>query len=133
MYKILSTCKGGGYLYCRTNPVHPKANSKGLYPLHRVLAEIKVGRPLKTNEDVHHQDGNKFNNEMANLIVLPKSDHAKIHRQVMPLKTTTCCYCGKDFEVKGYSYRLRTKRNYLNAIFCSRKCATKNQYRNKPG
>lgn len=32
MFQILSTCKGGGYLYARTLPLHPRANAKGLYP-----------------------------------------------------------------------------------------------------
>ena len=47
--------------------------------LHRKVAEEKIGRKLKSGEEVHHIDGNHFNNDPDNLIVLSKSDHAKIH------------------------------------------------------
>ena len=48
--------------------------------LHRVLAEKKIGRPLKLGEVVHHIDGNKRNNSLSNLMVLEsQAQHAKIH------------------------------------------------------
>lgn len=64
LFEILSVCKGGGYRYCRTSPKHPKANSKGLYHLHRVLMENKLGRLLRDDEDVHHKDEDKSNDSI---------------------------------------------------------------------
>jgi hypothetical protein len=47
---------------------------------HRRIAEAILGRPLKKGEVVHHIDGNKLNNDPANLEVLPsQSEHCKIH------------------------------------------------------
>ena len=46
---------------------------------HRVVAESIIGRPLKANEVVHHKDGNKGNNDPANLEVLTRSEHARLH------------------------------------------------------
>jgi len=47
---------------------------------HRHLAEEKLGRPLKAGEVVHHLDGNKLNNDPANLVILPsQSEHCKAH------------------------------------------------------
>ena len=47
---------------------------------HRRMAEAKLGRPLKAGEVVHHLDGNKLNNDPANLAVLPsQSEHCKAH------------------------------------------------------
>jgi hypothetical protein len=80
LFEILSTCKGGGYMYCRTAPHHPKANSKGLYPLHRVLVENRIGRVLDYNENVHHADGDKDNNEEGNLILMTRSEHSRLHQ-----------------------------------------------------
>jgi hypothetical protein len=79
LFRILSTCKGGGYRYCRTEPPHPKRNAKGLYPLHRVLAENKIGRLLRDDEDVHHRDGNKLNDDTENLEVVTHASHAAAH------------------------------------------------------
>lgn len=47
--------------------------------LHRVVAERKLGRPLIPGEVVHHIDGNKRNNEPANICVISQSEHIKIH------------------------------------------------------
>lgn len=122
MFQIVSTCRGGGYLYCRTIPVHPKANSKGLYPLHRVLAEIKMGRALLDNEDVHHVNGDKTDNRPENLEVLSKSEHAKKHNIKLEDVVFICPNCKNPFFVKPHLARLREKRNKSGMVFCSRKC-----------
>ena len=47
---------------------------------HRQIVETLLGRPLKAGEVVHHLDGNKLNNDPANLVVLPsQSAHCKAH------------------------------------------------------
>lgn len=81
MFEILGVCKGGGYHYCYTDPPHPNANSSGLYPLHRVLVENFIGRLLRSEEVVHHKDGNKNNNVLENLDVLSNSEHARLHHR----------------------------------------------------
>lgn len=130
LFKIISTCKGGGYMYCRTIPIHPKANSKGLYPLHRVLMENKLNRLLKKNEDVHHKNENKNDNYIGNLEVLTKSEHSKIHNKVVPLIKCTCSNCNKIFELKPHLYRLRIKRAKNNKFCCSRSCSARYQNKN---
>lgn len=47
--------------------------------VHRVIAAIKIGRPLLKGEVVHHIDGDKHNNDPANLEVMTQSEHAKLH------------------------------------------------------
>lgn len=127
MFEITSTCKGGGYMYCRTFPKHPNANSKGLYPLHRVLMENKLGRLLLMGEVVHHIDEDKNNNDVTNLLVLSASDHAKLHRPELD-KIELVCDCGVKFKVKPHCYRNRMKRIKSNRLFCSRSCGVRNQY-----
>lgn len=121
MFKIISTCKGGGYMYCRTEPIHPKANSKKLYPLHRVIAENKIGRLLNENEEVHHINENKSDNHPDNLQILTKSEHAALHRKVESIEVN-CPNCNQSFVLKPHEHRLRIKRNKTGLVFCSRSC-----------
>ena len=126
-FRIVSTCKGGGYRYARTEPLHPKANAKGLYPLHRVLMENKLGRILSDEEIVHHKDEDKSNDALSNLEVKSNSLHSKEHQEVDYL-SLQCSLCSNNFRLKPHAYRLRMKRNRKGSVFCSRSCATKAQY-----
>lgn len=45
---------------------------------HRYVMEQHLGRPLGRHEDVHHKDGNRLNNDLANLEVLPHAEHARV-------------------------------------------------------
>lgn len=127
-FKILSICKGGGYEYCRTSPPHPRRNSNGLYPLHRVLAENKIGRLLKAGEHVHHIDEDKSNNDPSNLEVMTISEHAKHHASGAELVEIVCPCCNKSFMLKPHQYRLRKARNKSSRLYCSRSCAVKAQH-----
>ena len=56
---------------------YPK--NKGRH-VHRTRAEEKIGRALLPGEVVHHVDGNKQNNNLDNLEVLPnQAEHARQH------------------------------------------------------
>lgn len=121
-FEIVSVCKGGGYMYCRTSPPHPKANAKGLYPLHRVIAENKLGRLLKPNEVVHHIDEDKSNNDEANLAVMTVSAHTQLHKPKSEQIRCICPVCGASFKLEPHRYRLRKKRRGENEPCCSRAC-----------
>ena len=52
---------------------------KGVYDrLHRYIYEFYNGK-LPDGYDVHHKDFDKNNNNLSNLVALPKSEHVKIH------------------------------------------------------
>lgn len=128
MFEILSICKGGGYRYCKTNPPHPRRNSKGLYPLHRVLAENRLGRLLEPGEDVHHKDEDKANDVPDNLEVLPHAEHSRQHAlETAPPPVRWTCRCGVQFTLKPAQFRLRIKRNVSGEIYCSRSCGARYQ------
>jgi len=48
---------------------------------HRLVAEKKIGRPLKAWEVVHHIDKDKLNNSPDNLEVLSRAEHILTHRE----------------------------------------------------
>lgn len=52
---------------------------------HRIVAEQKLGRPLKHNEVVHHIDGDHRNNHTDNLMVFSSAaEHLNWHRENDP-------------------------------------------------
>lgn len=49
---------------------------------HRIVAESKIGRPLRPGEVVHHIDGDKHNNDPENLEILEnQAEHARRHNK----------------------------------------------------
>lgn len=46
---------------------------------HRLVMERHLKRKLRTDEVVHHIDGDKHNNDVSNLIVMTQGEHAKLH------------------------------------------------------
>lgn len=121
MFEIVSICRGGGYRYCRTVPPHPKANAKGLYPLHRVLMENKIGRLLGRDEHVHHIDEDKSNDAIENLELLAAGEHTKRHHKKAGL-VNCICQCGKSFWLLSRVHRRRLRQN-SGRVFCSADCA----------
>ena len=50
--------------------------------VHRSVAELKLGRKLKSGEVVHHKNRNKQDNSYKNLAVLPSQKrHWEIHKK----------------------------------------------------
>ena len=50
--------------------------------VHVVEIEKLIGRRLFSNEVVHHKDENKLNNNIENLQLMTRSDHAKHHGDI---------------------------------------------------
>ena len=67
----------GGYVLVYM-PEHPCAEM-GCVLEHRFVAEQLVGRPLKTEECVHHKNGIKTDNRIENLEITNMADHARYH------------------------------------------------------
>ncbi len=61
--------RGEGKTYTKRNQKHE----------HRVVMEQLLGRNLRSDEIVHHKDGNKKNNDLENLEVLSRAEHTAIH------------------------------------------------------
>ena len=62
------TISSHGYVLIRL-PEHPKAFATGYVYEHMLVAEKKLGRPLKKGELIHHIDSNRQNNAPENIVV----------------------------------------------------------------
>jgi hypothetical protein len=61
-------------------PSHPYAMADGCVYEHRWIMEGLIGRYLSPEEQVHHKDEDKSNNDPTNLIHCPtQKDHSKEH------------------------------------------------------
>lgn len=63
----------GYYIYTPTG----KTEDRVLY--HRFIMEQHLGRKLSSDEIVHHRDENKLNNDITNLEIMTRSEHASHH------------------------------------------------------
>jgi len=67
-----------GYVLVK-DPSHPRSHN-GYVLEHVLIAEKKLGRPLKTNEVAHHINGIKDDNRPENIEVMTRSAHSVHHR-----------------------------------------------------
>lgn len=66
------------YIFIPNLPV----NSRNYVLEHRYVMSQHIGRELYPEEDVHHIDGDKTNNDIDNLILFPsRSAHLKFHNR----------------------------------------------------
>ena len=59
-------------------PDHPNA-LKGWVQRSRLVASERLGRPLRSDEHVHHIDQDMLNDEPSNLQVMSHGEHSRLH------------------------------------------------------
>lgn len=125
-----SNWKGGkfiaknGYIYI-LQPNHPNALKKGYVGYiaeHRLVMSEHIKRPLKSNEIVHHINGNKSDNKLKNLKLMLRKEHNSMHcigknngNWKGGRKPIICKTCKKEFLPQD-------RKNDYKAKYCSRKC-----------
>ncbi len=60
-------------------PDHPNASKHGWIQEQVLIMTINLGRPLIKGEVVHHLNGEQGDNRPQNLVVMKRSEHARIH------------------------------------------------------
>lgn len=81
--------------------------------LHRHVVEQQLGRKLLRSEQVHHRNGDRYDNRPENLEVLDAAAHQALHKQKHP-RVKSCAICGSEFTPPP------TKRKRMEA--CSPAC-----------
>jgi ferredoxin-like protein FixX len=89
----------GGRIRTATGYIELTINRERV-PEHRFVAEKMIGRPLRTDEHVHHLDGNRSNNAPENLRVMTASEHMEFTAMrgrvgAWAREYDACVECGK--------------------------------------
>ena len=86
---------------------------------------------MNESEQVHHIDGDPFNNDFSNLEIVNIGEHQRMHNQPKYYdKNANCAWCGKEFiwtaEQQRRHYGNRGGRYEadieMNRPFCSKSC-----------
>ena len=83
---------------CKVNPKHYVALRVRVRRdyVHRLVMSTLMGRPLRTDEHVHHVDGDKHNNRPDNLQLLSAGEHSwRTNIRLEFLRA--CAWCGGPF------------------------------------
>lgn len=113
------TITSHGYVLLK-RPDHPNADDRGYVYEHRLVAAEKLGRPIRSDEHVHHKNGDKQDNRPENLEVLTIEEHRARHRDSDELRypgepnPTIECACGCGATLKKYDPENRP-REYIHA------------------
>jgi hypothetical protein len=67
-------------------PEHPNAHKDGYIMMHTVVVEQNIGRYLKDGEVVHHINHIRSDNDINNLLLMDKREHAKMHMNIRNMK-----------------------------------------------
>jgi predicted Zn-ribbon and HTH transcriptional regulator len=86
-----------GYRFIHA-PGNPMADRYNYVAEHRLVAAEKIGRPLTSEEHVHHINHDKLDNRPENLMIVDRAQHLIEHKRGRPPGWVTrpdgCIDCG---------------------------------------
>lgn len=78
-------------------PIRGRNTGRFCFMNYRKLYEKHYGIKIPPEYDIHHIDFNRNNNDIKNLILLPKSLHRKLHW----VRNTSCVNLDRFFDFQG--------------------------------
>lgn len=96
------------------------------YPKYKM--ELKLGKYLEPNEEIHHINEFIWDDREENLQIINKIEHKKNHQlgnsKYLP-EIHKCAVCGKDMLLNSNQVRQRVCKQIIKGPYCSRQCQGK--------
>ena len=105
-YNNTINCWRGGHISSSNGYKYIRINGKQTEE-HRLVMIKYLGRLLKTEEHVHHKNGNKLDNRIENLQLTTRWEHGSLHKKN---NIIICLSCGKALPHKA--------RGFCNTCYC---------------
>lgn len=86
-------------------PYHPSANNRGYVLRSRYVVEQSLGRYLRSDEHVHHQNGDETDDRLENLLVVSPQEHIQIHKPSESRRRRLDYQRIEQLMAAGYGYR----------------------------
>lgn len=103
--------------------VYGKVKTTISYP--KYLIEVSIGRHLKSDEQIHHIDGDFTNNDLNNLKIVKLGDHQRLHcPEQYTNQEDVCVWCNNSFIMTKQHIKSRREKRAIGrpGPFCSRHC-----------
>lgn len=125
---VRETYRSPGFMlqgYLAYSVTYEDGTSKTLLD-HRDVMQKHLGRELLSSEIVHHIDGNKLNNELSNLELVSRIEHARHHGRCRTTEYVdlTCELCGANFKRKARDERHNRGMGKAGP-FCGKSCSAR--------
>ncbi len=102
-FRLKKHKRNNGYQYVYF-PEHPNAGMSGFISEHRLKASKMLGRELTRQDIIHHNDGDRLNNDEINLYPTDKSGHRKAHSSLMQIGYALYKQGLLEFKDGGYQW-----------------------------
>lgn len=113
--------KNGNYILVVAPKNYPGKKYRDKYAYeHHVVYWKKHKILVNKGEVIHHKNGIKTDNRLANLELLSAKNHSNHHNRVAPIELE-CSNCQKKIFKKSSEFDFRTKNGQL-FWFCSNQC-----------
>jgi hypothetical protein len=97
-------------------PDYPRSNGQGYTFRYHIVWWMSTGEVVPRDLILHHINGNKLDDSIGNLQLMPQKDHVRLHLTKPEVKIS-CQWCNKEFRIRPYEKGI--------AKYCSRKCMWK--------